>query len=59
MNGHQYGPHRPEDQPTTVEVGSEEPWGEPVEKPIAPAILQQREQVNRIAHEQVLKGTGR
>jgi hypothetical protein len=50
-SGHDYGPHRPEDAPTTVEVGPAEKWAESIDVPISKAVLKQREQINTIAHE--------
>lgn len=52
MVTHRYGPHRPEDAPTTVTVRNVvEPWREEdVERPAA--LVKQREQINTRAREQ-------
>ena len=52
MTRHPYGPHRPEDAPTTVTIGTFHDWqGDERDVPIAEAVLAQRERVNTLAHE--------
>jgi hypothetical protein len=46
---HDYGPHRPEDAPTAIEVWIGRP-SRPVLAAIHPDLLRQREQINTIAH---------
>lgn len=49
--GRQYGPHRPEDAPNSVTVLGSGKWPNPEVRPIHPALVRQREQVNTAAHE--------
>lgn len=44
-----YGPHRPEDQPTTVTVRRHGRSGPETQEPIHPGLLRQREQLNNHA----------
>lgn len=47
---HNYGPHRPEDAPTTVVIGTFRKWvGDEREVPIGAAVVEQRRQINEIA----------
>lgn len=47
---HDYGPHRPEDQPRTVTVFRSDAAGGDYQAPIPAGILRQREQLNTLAH---------
>jgi hypothetical protein len=49
--GHQYGPHRPEDAPTVIEVKGAGRYAKAEHVPIAPRILKQRARINHRAHE--------
>jgi hypothetical protein len=51
VTGHQYGPHRPEDAPTVIEVKGAGRYAKPELVPIAPRILKQRARINHRAHE--------
>jgi hypothetical protein len=49
--GHPYGPHRPEDAPTVIEVKGAGRYAQPTIVPVSPALLKQRARINHRAHE--------
>lgn len=49
---HNYGPHRPEDAPSTLEVHQ---GHDVLEVPRHPALIRQREQINQRAHWRALE----
>jgi hypothetical protein len=49
--GHPYGPHRPEDAPTVIEVKGAGRYAKPELVPVSPALLKQRARINHRAHE--------
>lgn len=47
MTGHQYGPHRPADNPQTIEVWGK--WGDRQQLPYPAALAEQRRNINQRA----------
>jgi hypothetical protein len=50
-SGHPYGPHRPEDAPTVIEVKGAGRYAKAELVPVSPALLKQRARINHRAHE--------
>lgn len=54
MKGHLYGPHRREDAPTTMKVLDQGKWPDTRVVPIAPVLVEQRKNINAVAHRQAV-----